>query len=43
MTSEKDIDNSKVSYQREFITKSSYVSNVCIADKILNCMFIFKL
>jgi len=42
MTSEKDVDNSKVSYQREFITKNSNVSNKCIADKILNCMFILK-
>jgi len=43
MTSEKDVDNSKVSCQREFITNSYNVSNECIADKILNCMFIFKL
>lgn len=43
MTSEKDVDNSKVSYQREFITKSSNVSNEYISDEILNCMFIFKL
>jgi len=42
MTSEKDVDNSKVSYQREFITKTSKVSINCIADKILNCMFILK-
>jgi len=42
MTSEKDVDNSKVSYQREFITKNSNVSIKCIANKILNCMFILK-
>lgn len=43
MTSEKEADNSKVTYQREFITKNSNVSNTCIVDKILNRTFILKL
>jgi len=41
MTSEKEADNSKISYQREFITKNSNVSKS--VHKILNCMFILKL